>query len=36
MHKFSHAAFAMSALALALVAFVATSPLAAFAEGDWG
>ena len=31
-----HAAFAVSATALALIAWVATSPVAAFAEGDWG
>jgi len=30
------AAFAVGATALALVASFAVSPIAAFAEGDWG
>jgi hypothetical protein len=30
-----HAAFAVGAMALALVVSLAASPIAAFAEGDW-
>ncbi len=36
MVKLQHTAYALGAFALALVAWVATSPVAAFAEGDWG
>ncbi len=36
MVKLHRSAYALGALALALVAWVATSPIAAFAEGDWG
>lgn len=35
MVKMHRAMFAVSAFALALVAWVATSPVAALAEGDW-